>query len=144
VDPFASRFDLEIQDKRGIENMVVDHLSRIPNAPIIQAPIKEDFPDEHILAILKKPWYADIINYLTTGQLPTDWTRQDQYRFFAQVRYFFWEEPYLFKYCPNQIIRRCIPEEERRSVLSFCHDLACGGHFGPHKTAEKVLQSGFY
>ena len=30
------------------------------------------------------------------------------------------------------------------SVLAFCHELACGGHFGPHKTAEKVLQSGFY
>ena len=102
-------FDLEIRDKRGIENVVADHLSRIPNAPTIQAPINEDFPDEHILAILKEPWYADIVNYLAIGQLPADWTKQDQYRFFAQVRYFFWEEPYLFKYCPDQIIRRCIP-----------------------------------
>jgi len=23
--------------------------------------------------------------------------KQDRYRFFAQVRFFFWEEPYLFK-----------------------------------------------
>ena len=90
-------FDLEIRDKRGIENVIADHLSRIPNAPTIL--------DEHILAILKEPWYADIVNYLATGQLPADWTKQDQYRFFAQVRYFFWEEPYLFKYCPDQIIR---------------------------------------
>ena len=82
--------------------------------------------------------------YLATGQLPADWIKQDQCHFFAQVRYFFWEEPYLFKYCPDQIIRRCIPEEEQRSVLSFCHELACGGHFGPRKTTEKVLQSGFY
>jgi len=29
-------------------------------------------------------------------------------------------------------------------VLAFCYELACGGHFGPRKTAEKVLQSGFY
>ena len=64
--------------------MVADHLSRIPNAPIIQAPINEDFSDEHILAIFKEPWYADIVNYLTTGQLPADWTKQDQYRFFTQ------------------------------------------------------------
>ena len=60
-------FDLEIRDKRGIENVVADHLSRIPNAPTIQAPINEDFLDEHILAILKEPWYADIVNYLATG-----------------------------------------------------------------------------
>ena len=82
-------FDLKIRDKRGIENVVADHLSRIPNAPLIQAPINEDFLDEHILAIFKEPWYADIVNYLTNGQLPADWTKQDQYRFFAQIRYFF-------------------------------------------------------
>ena len=28
-------FDLEIHDKRGIENVVVEYLSRILNAPII-------------------------------------------------------------------------------------------------------------
>ena len=60
-------FDLKIRDKRGIENVVTDHLSRIPNAPIIHAPINEDFPDERILAIFKEPWYTDIVNYLTTG-----------------------------------------------------------------------------
>ena len=64
-------FDLEIQDKQGIENVVADHLSQISNAPIIQAPINEDFPDEHILAIFKEPWYADIVNYLLTGQSKT-------------------------------------------------------------------------
>jgi len=79
-------FDLKICDKRGIENVVTNHLSRIPNAPIIQAPINEDFLDERILAIFKEPWYTDIVNYLATGQLSADWTMQDQCRFFAQVR----------------------------------------------------------
>jgi len=60
-------FDLEIQNKRSIENVIADHLSRILNAPIIQALINEDFPNEHILAIFKEPWYADIVNYLATG-----------------------------------------------------------------------------
>ena len=55
-----------------------------------------------------------------------------------------WEDPYLFKYCSDQIIRRCVPEEETRSVLAFCHEFSCGGHFDPRKIAEKVLQSGFY
>ena len=84
------------------------------------------------------------MNYLVTNQTPSHWSKNDIYRFLSQVRYFFWEEPYLFKYCSDQIIRRCIPDEEVKSVLSFCHELACGGHFGPRKTAEKVLQSGFY
>ena len=30
------------------------------------------------------------------------------------------------------------------SILSHCHTLPCGGHFGGQRIAEKVLQSGFY
>ena len=81
--------------------MVADHLSRIPNAPIEKEPINEDFLDEHILVIFKELWYADIVNYLATGQVPSKWMKQDKYCFFAQVRFFFWEELYLFKYCPD-------------------------------------------
>ena len=131
-------FDLEIKNKKGAKNVVADHLSRIPNAPIEITPTNENFPNNHILAMCKEPWYADIVNYLATGQTPSDWLSQDRYYFFAQVRFFFWEELYLFKYCPNQILRRCILEDEHRSVLAFCHELACGGHFDPCKTAEKV------
>jgi len=68
-------FDLEIRDKKSVENVVADQLSRIPNVPIEQTPINEDFPDEHILAIFKESWYVDIVNYLVTGQLPTEWTK---------------------------------------------------------------------
>ena len=53
-------------------------------------------------------------------------------------------EPYLFKYCADQIIRKCVPEEEQERILSHCHDSACGGHFASQKTTMKVLHSGFY
>jgi hypothetical protein len=60
------------------------------------------------------------------------------------VKNFFWDDPYLFKYCPDQIIRRCIPEPDQSSVIALCHDHACGGHFSAKKTAAKILQCGFY
>ena len=44
----------------------------------------------------------------------------------------------------DQIIRRCVLDEEQQSVLNFCHTLACGGHFSGKKIAAKVLHSGFY
>jgi hypothetical protein len=50
----------------------------------------------------------------------------------------------LFKYCLDQIIRRCVPNDEVISVLKFCHFEACGGHFSIKKTAAKILQCGFY
>ncbi|KAL6331775.1 hypothetical protein AAG906_020115 [Vitis piasezkii] len=30
---------------------------------------------------------------------------------------------------PNQIIRKCVPEDEQQGILSHCHENACGGHF---------------
>ena len=50
----------------------------------------------------------------------------------------------MFKYCADQIIRRCVSEGEQLAILSHCHDSACGGHFASHKTAMKVLKAGFY
>ena len=123
--------------------MVADHLSRINIAPL-SMPIFEQFPDEQLLSVSTEPWFADIVNYLVIGDTPVDWSNQDKYKFLSQVRNFFWDDPYLFKYCSDQIIRRCVPNHEFQSILSFCHDQACGGHFGAKKTAAKVLQCGFY
>ncbi|XP_022886915.1 uncharacterized protein LOC111402844 [Olea europaea var. sylvestris] len=44
----------------------------------------------------------------------------------------------------NQIIRRCVPEDEMKLILSRVHASAYGGHFGPTKTAAKVFQCGFF
>lgn len=137
-------FDLEIRDKKGCENVVADHLSRLTLEPSHDPPVNDSFPDEQLLALSMEPWFADIVNYLVTGSTPSQWTKQDMYKFMSQVKFFYWDDPYLFKYCPDQIVRRCIPDQEVRSVLSFCHDQACGGHFGSKKTAAKVLQCGFY
>jgi len=42
------------------------------------------------------------------------------------------------------VVRRCAPESEIHSVLTFCHSYTCGGHFGGRRTAVKVLQIGFF
>jgi hypothetical protein len=138
-------FDVEIRDKKGTENVVADHLSRIQFETVQPLPVHDSFPDEQLFAITPRepPWYADIINYLATDQIPPHWSKQDKDRFFKQVRFYFWEDPKLFKYCADQIIRRCVPESEFHSILSFFHSLACGGHFSAKKTPAKVLQCGF-
>ena len=45
----------------------------------------------------------------------------------------------LYKHCADQIVRRCIPNEEMESVLRHCHSLECGEHF----IVAKVLQASF-
>ena len=79
-----------------------------------------------------------------TGELPSEWKAQDKKLFFAKIHAYYWEEPFLFKYCADQIIRKCVPEQEKNGILSHCHENACGGHFASQKTTMRVLQSGFW
>ena len=138
-------FDLEIRDKRGSENLVADHLSRLPMRIEEGTPISEFFPEEYLYAVQSyTPWYADIVNYLVAKDLPEDLTRAQADRIRYDSRFYIWDEPYLFRICADQIIRRCIPDNEVRSVLEFCHSLECGGHFGAKRTAHKVLECGFF
>ena len=81
---------------------------------------------------------------MVTGHIPTHWSKQSKDRFFSQIKHYFWEDPELFKIGPEQIIRKCVSDNEQHSILDFCHSKACGGHFGGQKTAFKVLLSGFY
>ncbi|KAH9750378.1 hypothetical protein KPL71_013853 [Citrus sinensis] len=138
-------FDIEFRDKKGSENVVADHLSCLDLKFIPESlPLNESFPDEQLMSVNVVPWFADIVNYLAIGQIPEHWTKQDRTKFLSKVKDFFWDDPYLFKYCADQIIRRCVPDNEIQSVISFCHEQACGGHFSAKKTATKILQCGFY
>ncbi|RVW70640.1 Retrovirus-related Pol polyprotein from transposon 17.6 [Vitis vinifera] len=123
-------FNLQIRDKKGIENVVADHLSRLVIAHDSHGlPINDDFPEESLMSIEVAPWYSHIANYLVTGEVPSEWSAQDKKHFFAKIHAYYWEEPFLFKYCADQIIRKCVPEQEQSGILSHCHDSACGGHF---------------
>ena len=139
-------FDVEIKDKKGTENLVADHLSRLEGARD-DIPVNDEFPDEKLFAIEDKkavPWFADYVNYLVAKVIPLEFNYQKKKRFFAHLKHYYWEEPILYRHCADQVIRRCVPEDEMHSILNHCHTLSCGGHFGGQRTAAKVLQSGFY
>ncbi|CAN6723483.1 unnamed protein product [Malus baccata var. baccata] len=137
-------FDIEIRDKKGSENVVADHLSRMVHNEE-SLPILETFPDEQLLSIkVSAPWYADIVNFLVSKRIPSEFTRHQRDKLRHDARFYVWDDPYLWKFCPDQIIRRCVDDSECHSILSFCHTYACGGHFGTQRTALKVLQCGFY
>ncbi|XP_076890925.1 uncharacterized protein LOC143542148 [Bidens hawaiensis] len=127
-------FDLEIRDKKGCENVVADHLSRIPLEGVDDShEINERFPDEQLLAASTTPWYAHFVNYRATGEMPKHWAKKRRQQFLSQVKQYIWDEPDLFKIGADQIIRRCIPESEVQDILAHAHSSACGGHFSGQK-----------
>ena len=95
-------FNLQIKDKKGVENVVADHLSRLTIARNTHnPPINDEFPEESLLLVENTPWYAHIANYLVTGELPVDWKAQNRKFFFAKIHFYFWEETFLYKYCAD-------------------------------------------
>ncbi|CAM8905497.1 unnamed protein product [Rhodiola kirilowii] len=137
-------FDVEIRDKKGIENTVADHLSRLVREEDARQ-ITETFPDEHLYAISgKMPWFAPLVNYLVGGKFRPSYSRAQCLKLKHDAKYYVWDDPYLWKIGVDQILRRCMPDDEIASVISFCHELECGGHFGPRRTARKILDSGFF
>ena len=138
-------FNLQIRDKKCVENVLADHLSRLTIAHSTHnPPINDEFPEESLLLIEKTPWYAQIANYLEIGELLADWKAQDNKFFFSKMHSYYWEEPFLYRYCADQIIKRCVLEAEQQGILNHCHENACGGHFASQKTTKKVLQSRFH
>ncbi|GJU78314.1 reverse transcriptase domain-containing protein [Tanacetum coccineum] len=115
-------FTIEIRDKKGAENLAVDHLSRLENPyqeDHVGMEINDNFPHESLSMISLNPdnkplWFADIANYLV-GNI-----------------------------CADQIIRRCVNGQEAMDILQACHNGPTRGHHGLNYTAKKVFDSEFF
>ncbi|GJY39938.1 reverse transcriptase domain-containing protein [Tanacetum coccineum] len=85
-------FNIEIKDKKGAENLAVDHLSRLENlnmGELVEEEITDKFLDEHLIILKAKLndeelWYADYINYIVGKVIPPKWTPEMRKRFFSQ------------------------------------------------------------
>ncbi|XP_075481125.1 uncharacterized protein LOC142521834 [Primulina tabacum] len=64
-------FDLEIRDKKGVENVVADHLSRLEliSNDCVDHIINDWFPDKQLFEVGHCPWYANFANFLVTDSM---------------------------------------------------------------------------
>ena len=137
-------FDLEIKDKKGSDNVIADHLSRVEKATVQEerGEIEKKIPDEQLFQLsLQSPWYADIVNFLACGIMPPEFSYQQKKKLRTDSRYYIWDDPLLFKRLGDLLIRRCVPEGEQSKILQECHASPYGGHFAGDKTTHKILQS---
>ncbi|GJV53377.1 reverse transcriptase domain-containing protein [Tanacetum coccineum] len=144
-------FDFDVVDTKGAENLAADHLSRLENPhenELDPKEINEKFPLETLssIAVLdaSTPWFADIANYHAGNFVIKGMSTQQKRKFFKDVKHYFWEDPFLFKICADQVIRRCVFGKEAHDILMACHDGPTGGHHGANYTARKVFDSGFF
>ncbi|CAM8906093.1 unnamed protein product [Rhodiola kirilowii] len=140
-------FNIEIRDKKGVENVVADHLSRVElyDSKWFSAPIQDSFVGEYLMSAEDDaPWYADFVNYLTCNILPEGLSYNQRSKFLHDVSRYYWDDPFLYKLCSDGIYRTCVPKEDFKEIIACCHSSSYGGHGSASKTTSKILQSGFY
>ncbi|XP_019457606.1 PREDICTED: uncharacterized protein LOC109357993 [Lupinus angustifolius] len=84
---YASKeFNLEIKDKKGSENCVEDHLSRLVNQEVIvtESEVVEEFPDEKLIMVQERPWFADMTNLKAIGVIPKELSWHQKRRFLRE------------------------------------------------------------
>jgi hypothetical protein len=63
-------FDLEIKDKKGVENSVADHLSHLQFEKSVELPINDYMRDDTLLKVSTIDlWYTNIVNYIMAGYI---------------------------------------------------------------------------
>ncbi|GJU71588.1 reverse transcriptase domain-containing protein [Tanacetum coccineum] len=145
-------FDFKVIDTKGAENYAADHLSRLENPyenVFDPKEINETFPLETLNTVTSHdnqstPWFADIANYHAGNFLIKGMSTQQKKKFFKDVKHYFWDDPYLFRICADQIIRRCVFGQEALEILKACHEGPTGGHHSANITARKVFDAGFF
>ncbi|GJW99848.1 reverse transcriptase domain-containing protein [Tanacetum coccineum] len=161
-------FNLEIRDKKGAENVAADHLSRLENPhknELEKQDITESFPLEslgkveevkeinvndnvlnnvNMLSDNTTPWFADLANYHAGNFVKKGMSSQQKKKFFKDAKHYYWDDPYLFKICADQVIRRCVFGKEANEILMACHNGPTGGHHSANYTARKVFDTGFF
>ncbi|GKA45214.1 reverse transcriptase domain-containing protein [Tanacetum coccineum] len=142
-------FDFSVIDTKGAENYAADHLSRLENPyenVFDPKEINETFPLETLNTVTSHDdqntsWFADIANYHAGNFLIKGMSTQQKRKFFKDIKHYFWDDPYLFRTCADQIIRRCVFGQEALEILKACHEGPTGGHHSANITARKVFDA---
>nr|GEY95521.1 reverse transcriptase domain-containing protein [Tanacetum cinerariifolium] len=152
TDHSALKYLFAKKDSKRAENLAVDHLSRLKNPhPNVLDPkeINESFPLETLNLVSTRGysstlWFANFANYHAGNFVVKGMSSQQKNKFFKDVKHYFWDDPFLFKICADQVIRRCVHGQEAIEILKACHYGPTRGHHGPNYIVKKVFDSGFY
>nr|GEU71957.1 reverse transcriptase domain-containing protein [Tanacetum cinerariifolium] len=109
-------FDFKVLDMKGDENLAADHLAS---------------------------WFAEFANYHVGKFIVKGMTSQQKNKIFKDVKHYFWDDPFLLKFCADQVIRRCVHGREALDIPIACHNGPTGGHHGANLTAKKAFRTAY-
>ena len=103
-------FDLEIKDKKGVENSVADQLSRMTNTNTQDPPINDFLRDDMPLKVTAS--HPLVCEYHELHGFGVYTPRREQKEASSREQTPPWDAPYLYRVCADGLLRRCVPTAE--------------------------------
>ena len=89
-------FDFKVKDKKGTENALADHYSKLEDQTMLEVgqkdKIDDAFHDEHVLSASQDliPWFTNFVNYLASDIVPSDLSFHQRKKFMYYQKSSFW------------------------------------------------------
>ncbi|GJR54547.1 reverse transcriptase domain-containing protein [Tanacetum coccineum] len=140
-----------VKDKKRVENLAADHLSRLENPhqdKLENKEITETFPLETLgsvaLRVDNTSWFVDFANYHAGNFIVKGMSSQQKNKFFKDVKHYFWDDPFLFKIFADQVIQRCVHGKEAPDILELATIDPPGTSRCKISPPKKGLDAGFF
>ncbi|GJT98976.1 reverse transcriptase domain-containing protein [Tanacetum coccineum] len=123
LDGFSGYFQIPI-DPKDQEKTIYFAIKRVLGPTKSPSPgIEVDRAKVDVIAKLPSPDYRERFRKLPCGEVRCQgMSSQQKNKFFKDVKHYFWDDPFLFKICADQVIRRCVHGKEALDILEACHN----------------------
>ena len=126
MDLLLQEFDLEIKDKKGVENSVVDHLSCMHCTNTQELSINDFLRADMLMKVTDSiPWYVNIVNFMVSGYVPPG---ENKKKLIYESRLHLWDDPYLYR----------VPAAKGARIIENFHATPYGGDCGVFCTQAKI------
>jgi hypothetical protein len=80
------------------------------------------------------PWYANIVNFMVVGYVSPG---EDKKKLIRDSKCHYWDDPYLYRICSDDKLRRCVPTIEGMKIIEKCHAAPWGGDTMVHLVLKR-------
>nr|GEX36463.1 reverse transcriptase domain-containing protein [Tanacetum cinerariifolium] len=132
---------------KGAENLAADHLSRLENPHqnvLDPKEINKSFPLETLNLVSTRgnsstSWFSDFANYHVGNFVVKGMSFQQKSKFFKDVKHYFWDDPFLFTICVDQVIRSDFLLEEVDAFLAIEDEPTSSEFHQPYLDPERDM-----
>lgn len=137
-------YDFEVVVKPRRLNNGLDHLPSIESGEEPMS-LEEGLPDAQLFAVtMVDDFFVYIVEFLSLGVAPAHYTVAQEKQLVVKSLHYQLITGQLYKLGLDDILRRCILNHDKSTVLDEAHGGISGGNYPGKATTQKILRAGLW